>query len=163
MLDRARPLAHDPLGQRALVEVPDGVTVMPNRFHSYRIRGRASGFSLGPDRVLSAEAAPAINRPVAAGAERDGRALTALRADGIEHLTGAAGPRTTLRFARRPAVAATLRFVLEALFRIKHLIADRKIKRGSAVFASQRFIFVQPPATGRPKWCARPSIGNGEG
>ena len=40
LVDRRRPLAHDGLRQRPLVEIPDGVTVIPYRIHIHGFRGR---------------------------------------------------------------------------------------------------------------------------
>ena len=72
-----RALAHDALRQRPLIEIPDGVTVVPNRIHpdAPSRPGGQSNYCLTArsDGVLRGEAGPAIDRPIAAAVGTDRR------------------------------------------------------------------------------------------
>src|SRR5262249_48965276 len=71
---------------------------------------------------------------------------SACGADRLEHLARSTAPGATGRtlcFAGVTAISATLRLVLEALFRIKLLLSDREREPDTAVLTADRLVFHQ--------------------
>jgi hypothetical protein len=100
------------------------------------------------------EAGAAIDRTIAARFERHRRRHPALRTDCFEHFARTAArrgaPVSALRLSRIAAIAAPLRFVFEAFFRVELLIADRKIELGAAIFACENLVFHREPSGTTP-------------
>ena len=91
----------------------------------------------------------AVHRTIATRFKRDGRRYATLSADRFEHFprTAGGGPSaTTLRFPRVATIAASLRFVFEAFFRIELLITDREIELGAAIFARENLVIHRDPS-----------------
>lgn len=86
-------------------------------------------------------ASMAIHRPVAIGLERHLRFLTAFSTDDGKHLPGSLFPKIPRVFAGAAAIAATLRFIFETLFRIKFLFTLGENKGSAAVFTYEFSVF----------------------
>lgn len=70
----------------------------------------------------------AVDRTVAAGPERHLRWFATASAGGLEHLALATGAFTALGFARRAAVGAASRWIVEAMTGVVLLLADGENK-----------------------------------
>ena len=149
---RRRPTARE---ERAL---PREARVDRYNQLSYRPKRRERRM-LGPHglRRLRRVAGAAIDRTITSWFEWYGRIDSARGTDCLEHLAWSAARRSTLRplcLSRVPAIPATLRLVLESLFRVKLLLANREGEIDSTVLARDDLVLHQtlpePPSMRRP-------------